>query len=171
MKFLRYKTWLNEHDQSDLITYIKQITKFSQGQQHDFWQWKLDHAKLLTHVKTDEIRKQYPEIDKYLKGARPKVVQKECYKNAGQLATTVPGVSYVEGEISYHGIPIEHAWNKIEDKYFDITKDILFGKNSDYAEYVKIIELSAEEYSIFILKYKHWGGFIREQYMKEKKKI
>lgn len=140
-----------------------------EGPQKDFWKWKLKNAKLLTHVKTDDIRKEYPEIDKYLSSheGRKDIRMKECYRNAGNLAITVPGVDYVEGEISYHGIPIEHAWNKIDGKYFDITKDILFPHNSDYAEYVKVIELDVKEYSRFLFKYKHWGGFILEKYLKD----
>lgn len=153
--------------ESQLVSYMKQFAAMTQGRQHEFLQWKVDNAVLLNYVKTDEIRKQYPEIDEYLKSTNTRVIQKECYKNAGQLAINCDGVDYVEGEILYHGIPIEHAWNKIDGKYFDITKDILFPKNSDYAEYVKIIELDVKEYSHFLFKYKHWGGFVFEQYLKE----
>lgn len=157
------------NSKSQLIEYMKQIAGMTQGRQHEFFQWKVDSAKLLMHVKTDEIRNQYPEIDAYLNDARPKVVQKECYKNAGQLTQAIEGVSYVEGEISYHGIPIEHAWNKIDGKYFDITKDVLFPKNSDYAEYVAIIELSGNEFREFMMQTKTWGGFLREKFIKDNK--
>jgi hypothetical protein len=160
-------TKLNEGSQ--IIKYIKDAANMTSGAQKKFWQWKLKNAKLLTHVKTDEIRQLYPEIDEHLKNSHYSVEQKQCYKNAGQLCLNVEGVSYVEGEISLHGIPIEHAWNKIDGKYFDITKDILFGNASDYAEYVKIIELEMPEYAGFILKHKHWGGFIVEKYQKDHK--
>jgi len=159
------------NSKSELISYMKQLAQMGSGKQNEFWQWKADKAKLLTHVKTDEIREQYPEIDEYLKATHTRVVQKECYKNAGQLAINCEGVDYVEGEILYHGIPIEHAWNKIDGKYFDITKDVLFAKNSDYAEYVAIIELDVKEYSHFLFKYKHWGGFVFEQFLKEHPKM
>lgn len=153
--------------ESEIINYYKQIADMMSGKQKDFWEWKLKNAQLLTYVKTDDIRKQYPQIDEYLKNNPHNVNQKECFKNAGQLCIEVEGVDYVEGEILYHGIPLEHAWNKIDGKYFDITKDILFPKNSDYSEYVKIIELDIIEYTRFMFKYKHWGGFVREQYIRE----
>jgi len=165
-------TGLSENvNESELIDYMKQVAgMFKEQRQSDYWQWKVDNAKELKHVSTSEIREKYPQIDAYLKNSRHNVVQKECYKNAGQLCTNVEGVSYVEGEISYHGIPIEHAWNKIDGKYFDITKDVLFSKNSDYAEYVALIELDFKEYSRMILKHKHWGGFVHEKYVEEKGK-
>jgi hypothetical protein len=163
--FIPISDFLNE---SELLDYMKQVAEMFKGQrQGDFWQWKVAHAKVLNHVHTDDIRKQYPQINEYLRNSRHRPVQKECYKNAGQLAMNCEGVDYVEGEISYHGIPIEHAWNKIDGKYFDITKDVLFPGNSDYAEYVSIIELNEDEYRGFIIKYKHWGGFVYEQYEKE----
>jgi len=152
---------------SKIINYYKQFAKLTSGNQKDFWEWKIANAEILRHVKTDDIRKEYPEIDEYLKNNVHNVRQKECYKNAGELCINVEGVDYVEGEISFKGIPIEHAWNKIDGKYFDITKDILFPHNSDYAEYVKIIELDVKEYSRFLFKYKHWGGFILEKYLKD----
>jgi len=155
------------NSESQIINYFKQFAKMTSGNQKDFWDWKLENAQVLTHVKTDEIRDQYPEIDEWIKNNKVNIVQKQCFRNAGQLCINVDGVDYVEGEILYHGIPIEHAWNKIDGKYFDITKDILFPHNSDYAEYVKIIELDVKEYSRFLFKYKHWGGFILEKYLKD----
>ena len=149
------------NSESQIINYFKQFAKMTSGNQKDFWDWKLENAQVLTHVKTDEIRDQYPEIDEWIKNNKVNIVQKQCFRNAGQLCINVDGVDYVEGEILYHGIPMEHAWNKIDGKYFDITKDILFPHNSDYAEYVKIIELDVKEYSRFLFKYKHWGGFIQ----------
>ena len=133
------------NSESQIINYFKQFAKMTSGNQKDFWDWKLENAQVLTHVKTDEIRDQYPEIDEWIKNNKVNIVQKQCFRNAGQLCINVDGVDYVEGEILYHGIPIEHAWNKIDGKYFDITKDILFPHNSDYAEYVKIIELDVKE--------------------------
>lgn len=158
-----------QENESTIISYIEGFLDIlpEDGKQREFLEWKLKNAKLLTHVKTDEISKEYPEIGEYIKRNLHDINMKECYRNAGKLAMDVPGVDYIEGEISYHGIPIEHAWNKIDGKYFDITKDILFPKNSDYAEYVKIIELPAKEMLEFVMKYKHWGGWIVEKYKKD----
>ena len=157
---------MNDND-SYLINYFKQISGITQGRQKDFWDWKVENAKLLNHVKTDDIRKQYPEIDSYLKRNKTSVNLKECYRNAGKLCMGVEGVNYVEGEISYHGVPIEHAWNSINGQYFDITKDILFSTNSDYSEYVKIIELNRKDYLSFLTKYENWGGFVREKFISD----
>jgi len=173
-KFIGYKNWLNESEESSgsqIIDYLNQVAKMmaGNGRQGKYWQWKADHAKLLKQVKTDAIGNQYPGIARYVKTHKKQVIQKQCYKNAAQLCTSCPGVKYVEGEISYHGIPIEHAWNKIDDKYFDITKDVLFNGSTDYAEYVSIIELSDTELYEFMIETGTYGGFLREKFLKDTK--
>lgn len=35
---------------------------------------------------------------------------KQCYRNAACMALDDPGLTYVEGYISVHGIPVAHAW-------------------------------------------------------------
>jgi len=121
----------------------------------------------LKHVKTDEISAKYPDIAAYLKKNRKNITMKQCYKNAAQMSIYCENVKYVEGEISYHGVPIEHAWNKVDDKYFDITKDILFPTNSDYSEYVKIIELDSMELMRFMNETGTYGGFLVEKFKKD----
>ena len=153
--------------ESEIIDYFNQIRDITTGKQRLFWDWKAQNAKSINIVNISEIRKEYPEIDDYLNNKHTKIVQKECYKNAGQLTLAISGVTYIEGEISYHGIPIEHAWNKIDGKYFDITKDILFPDKSIYNEYVGIIELNDKEFRNYILSTRTWGGFIAEEFMKQ----
>ena len=137
--------------------------------QLSFFKWKYENAKLLKNVRTDDIAQQYPEIKKYLKTHRRDIVMKQCYKNAAQLCLYVPNVEYVEGEISFHGIPLDHAWNKIDGKYFDITKDMLFKDAEDYAEYVSVIELDPKELIDFMHQTGTYGGFLREKYIKDNK--
>ena len=51
-----------------------------------------------------------------------------------------------------HGIPIEHAWNKIGDVYFDVTSEI---SGIKHKEYISIIELNSDK----IWKYADETGF------------
>ncbi len=35
---------------------------------------------------------------------------KQCFMNAGRLAIDDPTLTYVEGYVTCHGVPLEHAW-------------------------------------------------------------
>lgn len=59
------------------------------------------------------------EIELIRRTVRP--VVKECYKNAHLLTLLFPDrVQYVEGKTNVF-IPIDHAFNRVGDKYVDIT--------------------------------------------------
>ena len=59
------------------------------------------------------------EIELIRRVVRPAV--KECYKNAHLLTLLFPDrVRYVEGK-THTVIPIDHAFNRVGDKYIDIT--------------------------------------------------
>jgi hypothetical protein len=80
MKFSGYKNWLNE-EESSIIKYLNDAAKvFGEvdNRQGKYWKWKASNAKLLKNVHTDEIRKQYPEIDEYLKRNKTQIIQKQC---------------------------------------------------------------------------------------------
>ena len=42
--------------------------------------------------------------------AGPRAERKQCYANATHLALYNNDLTYVEGYVSIHGVPIEHAW-------------------------------------------------------------
>jgi hypothetical protein len=68
----------------------------------------------------------------------PRGEPKQCYMNATHLALELPHLTYVEGNISMMGIPIEHAWCVDEEgAVVDPTiapglKDGSFDRVSDY---------------------------------------
>ena len=47
--------------------------------------------------------------------------KKECFNNAFKSLSGHPDSKYVLGYVFFHNIPIEHAWIKEGDKYFDVT--------------------------------------------------
>jgi hypothetical protein len=63
----------------------------------------------------------------------PRGTPKECFANAAHLALRDRSLTYVEGKITCHGIPIDHAWcvdaNGI---VVDPTIDTPKGRISDY---------------------------------------
>ena len=79
-----------------------------------------------------------------IKKLNPKV--KQCYKNSSDLARLFPGrVQYVEGKSLVCGVPIDHAFNKVGDKYVDMTLDLVLNDNVRLKEYISLLEISYEE--------------------------
>lgn len=79
-----------------------------------------------------------------IKKLNPKV--KQCYKNSLDLARLFPGrVQYVEGKTLVCGVPIDHAFNKVGDKYVDVTLDLVLNDNVRSKEYVSLLEVPYEE--------------------------
>ena len=71
---------------------------------------------------------------------------KLCFKNATLLCTMFPDrVKYVEGKFTVaHTISTEHAWNKVGDKYIDITMEIALECNPSEEEYIALLDQEAE---------------------------
>lgn len=55
-----------------------------------------------------EYGREYHVTDRTFEGKRG--TPQSCYANAGRLALEGDGLTYVEGYVTFAGIPIEHAW-------------------------------------------------------------
>jgi hypothetical protein len=76
------------------------------------------------HVRTLKLSKKLlSNVQHYShKSSKPK----QCYNNAFRMISRIHDgqeVKYVLGVILFHGIPMEHAWVKHGEKYFDPTLD------------------------------------------------
>lgn len=112
----------------NVMNYLEALCKMnSHPKQKAFFEWQLNNARNVEMTLVKDICLKYPEIGEYVK--KENIAIKQCYMNSAKLAMVVPGVSMVEGFVSVAGIPIEHAWNKIGDEYFDLTQDIALGSN------------------------------------------
>lgn len=81
------------------------------------------------------------EIELIRRTVRPAV--KECYKNAHLLTLLFPDrVRYVEGK-THTVIPIDHAFNRVGDKYIDITFEFALELDPTQYEYVAFGEYPA----------------------------
>lgn len=81
------------------------------------------------------------EIELIRRTVRPAV--KECYKNAHLLTSLFPDrVRYVEGK-THTVIPIDHAFNRVGDKYIDITFEFALELDPTQYEYVAFGEYPA----------------------------
>lgn len=81
------------------------------------------------------------EIELIRRVVRPEV--KECYRNAHLLTLLFPDrVRYVEGK-THTVIPIDHAFNRVGDKYIDITFEFALELDPTQYEYVAFGEYPA----------------------------
>lgn len=78
---------------SGLKTYLEMISKFY-GDQPSVPKFILEHGR------------EWPVDDKSFIGGTPH----QCYMNAAHAVLENPKLTYVEGYISVHGVPISHAW-------------------------------------------------------------
>lgn len=68
-----------------------------------------------------------------------------------------PEVKYVEGYMTVIGIPIDHAFNKIGDYYFDVTVDFLLD-SKDKGDYNVIGEWDYREALSIMAEEGYYGG-------------
>jgi hypothetical protein len=123
-----------------------------------FARWKSQVAKQVEVVpyKTLPVAK---EVDKALDAGRIKVKQKQCYDNSFWTSFSVgSGINYCEG-IASKFIPIDHAWNSYQGKYFDLTDEIALKDHKGFDEHVVLIELSSDEVLQFAQDLDHSGPF------------
>jgi len=120
---------------SELKEYIDLLAKF--GEVHKF---KRDAAQEVKVVQCAEVLTK--EQIAYIKTRiRPK--KRECYKNALDVARYL-NCEYVEGMMQCY-IGIDHAFNKVGDKYIDVTKEFALGENPSETVYMAFKSWDAKE--------------------------
>lgn len=100
------------------------------------------------------------------------VEPKQCFKNAYNLAYI--GISHPDGRVKYvegralvaNFLPIEHAWNRIGDKYFDATFELALGKDVTTENYALLAEYDLKRVTEIVLERKYWGEIYREEKFK-----
>ena len=138
----------------DYMSHIANLTK-DNGKQGKFFKWQADSAKEIKISPTPkDIDKQEP-------------ILKQCWRNSFKVVIENYGkdIIYVEGFVKMHGInlPIEHAWNRIGDIYFDVTSEI---RGVKYEEYISVIELNEEQIWEYADKTGHYGSYLRNHFEK-----
>lgn len=166
---MKYVKTFEQHTQSStnpVSQLLGWMAKLGSGMQQ-----KLAQAKLqaLTPIQCQPLEKVLKEEDvkRIKQGVRPRA--KECYANAYHTAAILNNkdVKYVEGYIVYAGIPIEHAFNKIGDQYFDVTQEVALGKDVSEQQYFTIGEWDADTALMFMAsgEYQCYGGVFDKEFI------
>lgn len=129
-----------ENKENSLIVELRAFAELigKEGRQAEFYRQMLKDAKPIKVVRLSEVFSP-TEIKAIKKFVNPKV--KECYRNATLFAHIFPEVEYVEGKMTCCGtFGIEHAWNKVGDKYVDITMELVLQRDPTQEEYIVLGE-------------------------------
>lgn len=109
------------------------------------------------------------EIELIRRVVRPEV--KGCYRNAHLLTLLFPDrVRYVEGK-THTVIPIDHAFNRVGDKYIDITFEFALRLDPTQYEYVAFGEYTADVIQTIVERTGYYGEIYRYCYCAEQMEL
>lgn len=152
--------FVNEKKESygnNILEFLKKYVSITDGYQKRYYEIMLDDAKIIKCSSMHDVFSE-DEIKTIKRFANPKV--KQCYRNSYLLQSQcdIPDILYCEGYTSYMGLPIEHAFNKVGDKYIDITSEIVLKKDVADDEYVLLGEYDEKKVREIITKNGYYGG-------------
>lgn len=108
------------------------------------------------------------EIELIRRTVRP--VVKECYKNAHLLTLLFPDrVKYAEGKTNTGFFSIDHAFNRVGDKYVDITFEFALKDEPTGYEYVVFGEYDLDTINRISDKTGYYGDYYRALYIERLK--
>ena len=151
-----------------IISTLNNIMTVCSPSQKAYYEQILKDIKPVEVVPISEVFTQ-EEIDIIKKSVRPK--PKECYRNATVLTQYFMGnhtIEYVEG-YSYSIWPIEHAFNKVDGKYIDITYELALGLDVTQEEYASILEVPELEIWGYTISEGYYGEYYQHKYNKKLK--
>ena len=106
--------------------------------------------------------------DFHIDAMRTLLEQKQCFKNAFQIADVIRhwdgSIKYVEGRVLVANfLPIEHAWNKVGDKYFDATFELALGYDVTKESYAMLQEYKVSKVREVLLQRRYYGEIYYEE--------
>lgn len=157
-----------------LLTDIKAYAALASGNQQEYFKELLNVAKPVEVVSIKDVFTN-DEIKMIKRLVRPK--KKMCYRNSHLLTTLFPDkVMYVEGRFScsFIGLPIDHAFNRVGDKYVDVTVELALKEDVSEHEYIKFAEYDLEQIDRAAYETGYYGEYYRfflDEAKKQRKKI
>ena len=154
-----------EVKENQIIKELRQLAEIMQDKQKAYYDKMLADA---TPVRITPLSEVFDEetIRMIKEAIDPQ--PKECYRNATMLCEMFKGiVSYGEGRYTVMcTFSTEHAWNKIEDKYIDITAELALGRtNPNEEEYIALGEYDESEILPYLFESKVYGGIYEQKFL------
>lgn len=151
------------------IKYIDNILEITHGKQKEYYSYIKNNIKVVKIEPTHEVLGVSKEtitewVDKYAQST------KQCYIDAARIAMDFD-VCYVEGIfLLYKTIPIEHAFNEHNGRYFDITSEYVSKAFNPEDEYTTWFSLNVEELRKVMIDAGKYGPYNYNHIIKNIKK-
>ena len=142
-----------------IIEMLNFFAKNTSGYQKDLYTKKAKDADSVDVVPLSEVftEEEIKQIKKYIH-PQPKC----CYENAWKLCdrfgySNEHEILYCEGYMNFKGLPIEHAFNKVDGKYVDITAELALNREIEDT-YVVIGEFDTDKVREILLQNGFYGN-------------
>lgn len=156
-----------------IIDMLEFYAKNTSGVQQEMYKQKVKDADSVDVVPLSEVFSK-EEISEIKKRVNPKM--KACYENAWKLCDRFQfdsnhDIKYCEGYLNFKGLPIEHAFNKVDEKYVDITVELALNREIEDT-YVVIGEYDTDKVREILLQNQYYGNIYETIFLnKYKEKI
>ena len=149
---------------SILIEQLKQVADMTKNSNMGAF-----YAKKLADAKQVKVEPMSAVLEPYQIAAikRIDLKPKQCYRNAFLVAQLL-GCKYVEGQMLIH-FGIDHAFNKIGDRYIDVTKELVLKELPTNTEYIAIGEYSWQKAQEIFIETKTYTDVYNHLYAKSLK--
>lgn len=153
-----------EVKENKIIKELRQLAEIMDGKAKKYYESMIADATPVRITPLSEVFNEY-EINMIKRVIKPEA--KQCYKNASDLCVLFPDrIKYVEGRFTVCRLfSTEHAWNKVGDKYIDITMEIALERNPDEEEYIALVEYDESEILPYLFESKVYGGIYRQKFL------
>lgn len=138
----------------DILKELKDYEQSCSNNQKAFARKMIKDAKAVKCVPASEVLSDFV-IEFIKRSLKPRA--RECYKNAHLLTAVFPEIEYVEGKLA-SPLCMDHAFNKFNDKYIDITLEFAINDDVTLYDYISLGEFKAEEISVISQKTGVYGG-------------
>lgn len=167
-----YIEFITESSSNSIVDMLRFFAEQSSGYQRDYFNKKLESVK---HVKCTSVYELFDASTINILKRNGRFKKKECYSNAlhtaqilesfDEITLNIDGktygledIKYVEGYMTLYGsFPIDHAFNKIGDYYFDVTAELVL-KDISFDDYYSIGEWNSDEALRIMAKTGYYGG-------------
>ena len=156
----QYITEAVRDNDKGIIDMLNFFAKNCSGYQQKLFQDKANDANSIDVVPLSEVFTK-EEIEEIKKRVKPQ--KKACYENAYKLCDRFEyegkhDIKYCEGYLNMKGFPIEHAFNKVDGKYVDITIELALGNDVTEDTYVSYCEYDVDTVREILLQNEYYGN-------------
>lgn len=150
-----------------IITQTEHFVKVCGGMQKAFFEKQL---KDFHEVRCVSISDVFSKDEMRLIKSVVKPKKKECYRNAHLLTLLFKDrVKYVEGKVAICGgvLGIDHAWNKVGDKYIDVTFEMVLNNDPTKELYMSLGEYDLETITSITSETGYYGGIYNQLFINQ----